>query len=111
MELILELTEQLGEARSTDIAARLGVSQVTVTKTLQRLRREGLVSNQPYRSIFLTESGRTMAEQSRTRHQIVVEFLVQIGVPREIAEIDAEGIEHHVSAVTLEIMRTRIARG
>jgi DtxR family manganese transport transcriptional regulator len=43
-----------------------------------------------------------LSEESRTRHEIVVEFLSSLGVPARIAQSDAEGIEHHVSAETLQ---------
>ena len=105
VELIDSLIRERGEARAVDLAERLGVSHVTVTKRIQRLAREGLVTSQPYRAIFLTEEGRAMAEASEKRHQIVVAFLRAIGVPEDIAEVDAEGIEHHVSEATLEAMR------
>ncbi len=105
VELIDDLIRERGEARSVDMARRLGVSHVTVVKTLKRLRKGGLVHNQPYRSIFLTPAGQNLAGQCRRRHEEVVEFLRAMGVPGPIADIDAEGIEHHVSAETLAAMR------
>lgn len=105
VELIDDLIQETGEARAVDIAGRLGVSHVTVTKTINRLKREGLVVSAPYRSIFLTETGRRMAQRSRQRHETVVAFLRAIGVPRPDAEVDAEGIEHHISPKTLAAMR------
>ncbi|MBX3112847.1 MAG: manganese-binding transcriptional regulator MntR [Fimbriimonadaceae bacterium] len=110
VELIQALTAETGEARAVDMAARLGVSQVTVTKTIQRLMRDGLVTTQPYRAVFLTEEGQRMAEESRRRHQVVVGFLLALGVGDATAETDAEGIEHHVSDETLEAMRRFTAR-
>ncbi len=104
VELIDDLIAQQGEARAVDIAAQLSVSHVTVTKTIQRLQREGLVTSLPYRSIFLTETGRELAEQSRMKHLVVLDFLRALGVPNEVAETDAEGIEHHVSEATLAAM-------
>ena len=65
------------------------------------LRRKGLVTSQPYRSIFLTGEGRSLAQESRHRHETVVKFLVALGVPARTADSDAEGIEHHVSEETL----------
>lgn len=102
VEMIRALTAETGEARSTDMADRLGVSPVSVGKTLKRLQKEGLVTYQPYRSIFLTERGRALAESSEARHQVVRDVLLKLGVDPENAETDAEGIEHHVSAATLE---------
>src|SRR5580700_11352451 len=60
-EMIAELITATGEARVIDLARRLGVTHVTVGRTIQRLARVGLVTTQPYRSIFLTESGRKLA--------------------------------------------------
>jgi DtxR family transcriptional regulator, manganese transport regulator len=102
VEMIAELIETTGEARVIDLARRLRVTHVTVSRTLRRLRREGLVTFLPYRSIFLTASGRRLAEEARHRHEVVVEFLQSLGVPAVVANSDAEGIEHHVSRETLE---------
>lgn len=101
VEMIAELIATTGEARLTDIARRLGVTHVTAGRTLQRLQRRGLVTMQPYRSIFLTNDGQRLARESRDRHDTVVAFLRTLGVPAAVAELDAEGIEHHVSRETL----------
>lgn len=101
VEVIADLIDGGGEARAVDIARRLGVTHVTVTKTVARLRTQGLVDSKPYRSIFLTPRGRQLAESARRRHDIVVRFLRAIGVSETTAQADAEGIEHHVSAETL----------
>ncbi|MBV6459208.1 MAG: Transcriptional regulator MntR [Fimbriimonadaceae bacterium] len=108
-ELIDSLIAEKGEARSVDLAERLGVSQVTVGKTIQRLIREGVVIQEPYRSIFLTEQGKRLADESRERHHLVLQFLLKLGVPEGVAEADAEGIEHHVSSSTLDAMRAFLA--
>ena len=110
VELIEALITETGEARAVDLAERLGVSHVTVSKTVQRLQREGYVTSQPYRSIFLTDKGREVASASRERHELVLKFLEALGVSNETAEIDAEGIEHHVSDETLEAMRRYLAK-
>ena len=101
VEMIAELITTTGEARVIDLARRLGVTHVTVSRTIQRLQREGLVTSLPYRSIFLTDAGRKLSEESRRRHEIVVKFLKSLGVPAAAAHSDAEGIEHHVSKETL----------
>jgi DtxR family transcriptional regulator, manganese transport regulator len=100
-ELIADLIAANGEARTTDIARRLGVAHPTASKTIARLKREGLAKARPYRGIFLTEAGAAMAKSVRQRHRLVVDLLLAVGVPREAAEADAEGIEHYVSAATL----------
>jgi len=72
-----------------------------VIKTIGRLKREGLAVAKPYRGVFLTEPGETLADRVRSRHRVVVDLLLAVGVPAESAELDAEGIEHHVSDMTL----------
>jgi DtxR family manganese transport transcriptional regulator len=110
VELIDALTLEKGEARSVDLAERLGISHVTVSRTLQRLKREGYVSMEPYRSIFLTDEGKALAARSRERHALVLRFLIALGVSEDIAHGDAEGIEHHVSSQTLAAMRRFVER-
>jgi DtxR family manganese transport transcriptional regulator len=105
VELIADLIDVTGEARAVDLAERLGVTNATVNNTLNRLTREGLVTRQRYRSIFLTDSGRSMAEEARDRHRLVRDFLQKLGIDPETAEIDAEGIEHHTSEKTLAAFR------
>lgn len=101
VELIADLLVTGGEARPIDIARRLGVSHPTAAKSLNRLKREGLVVSRPYRGVFLTEAGQALAARVRSRHRLVVALLVAVGVAPEDAEADAEGIEHHVSEATL----------
>lgn len=110
VEMVAELIDTTGEARVIDLARRLGVTHVTVSRTLQRLRRAGLVTFLPYRSIFLTASGRRLAEETRHRHEVVVDFLQSLGVPAAVAHSDAEGIEHHVSAETLAAFEKHLRR-
>ena len=111
VEMIAELIAETGEARTVDLAARFGVTSPTVNAIIQRLQRENLVETRPYRSIFLTEAGETMARQAQERHQVVRDFLVIIGVPAPIAEEDAEGVEHHVSPETLAVFARIIKSG
>jgi DtxR family manganese transport transcriptional regulator len=108
VELIQELIEQTGEARPVEIADRMGVRQPTVAKNLSRLQRGGLIHRERYRSVFLTDDGRALAEVCRERHRVVVAFLMSLGVDRDTAEQDAEGIEHHVSDRTLAAFRTAL---
>jgi len=100
-EMIGDLIEEMGEARIADIAVRMGVTHPTATKAVARLKREGLAVARPYRGVFLTDEGAALANRVRARHRTVVDLLIAVGVPSENAELDAEGIEHFVSDVTL----------
>ena len=102
VELIDDLLAAHGEARATEIARRLGVTHPTALKSIARLKREGLATARPYRGIFLTEAGHALAHRVRARHRLMVELLLAVGVPAEVAEADAEGMEHYASAAALE---------
>lgn len=102
VELIADLIDIRGEARAVDIAKHLGITQASVANTVTRLQRDGLIEHRPYRSIFLTEGGRELAEMARRRHHLVVAFLRTLGVSEKTAEQDAEGVEHHASEETLK---------
>lgn len=110
VEVIAHLIQEYGEARLVDIAERLGVTHVTVTRALTRLQKLGLVQRQRYRAIFLTRSGEALAFRVSHRHDIVLRFLLSLGVTRSTAENDAEGIEHHVSDSTLRAFERHIRK-
>jgi DtxR family manganese transport transcriptional regulator len=111
VELIADLIAAKGEARLVDLSERVGVSHTTVNKVLARLRKEGYVISEPYRSLFLTEKGMKLAQKCKKRHEIVLEFLLKMGISRKNAEIDSEGIEHHISEETLKVFEKFIKKG
>jgi len=110
VEAIADLTAETGEARVVDLARRLGVTHVTVIRTIARLQKAGFVTAQPYRAIFLTEKGRSLAAMCKSRHETVAAFLRSLGIPERVAEMDAEGIEHHVSPDTLAAFKTALRK-
>jgi len=101
LELIAYLLNKNGEARIVDIATELNIAQATANKTIKRLQLQGFVKKEPYRSIFLTLKGQKIASYSRKRHNIVYNFLINLGIDKKTAIADSEGIEHHVSLKTL----------
>ena len=101
LELIADLLNKNGEARIVDIAEKLDIAQSTANKTVKRLVKQGYVNKQPYRSIFLTLKGQYIASNSKKRHKIVYDFLMNLGIDHNTASTDSEGIEHHVSKKTL----------
>ena len=104
LEIIADLLNSKGEARIVDIASQLGIAQATANKTVKRLKYQGYVKKEPYRSIFLTLKGQELAGISKKKHIIVLTFLKNLGLDSKTAEADAEGIEHHVSNKTLKKM-------
>lgn len=111
VEAIADLIEVRSEARVGELARRLGVTHVTVNRTLARLHRAGFVMVRSHRPVLLTDAGRNLAEAARRRHRVVADFLRRIGVPVHVAERDAEGIEHHVSPETLATFERILADG
>jgi DtxR family manganese transport transcriptional regulator len=110
VELIDDLIRTQGEARLVEVAERLGISQPSAGKTIARLQRDGFVTSEPYRSIFLTDKGKALADSSRKRHDIVFRFLLAIGVSERAAKLDSEGLEHHVSDETLAAFKRIIKK-
>jgi DtxR family manganese transport transcriptional regulator len=102
LELINDMLNKTGEARIVDLANKFGIAQATANKTIKRLKLQGYIEKEPYRSIFLTLKGQKIASKSKKRHKIVYDFLINLGLPKRIAQLDSEGIEHHVSDFTLK---------
>lgn len=105
LEQILHLIEEKGYARAVDISASLGISQASVTNMLQKLDAEGLVNHEKYRGTVLTESGDRIARAIVERHETLTRFLRLFGLDEETIYRDVEGMEHHVSRPTLEVIR------
>ncbi len=105
LEQILHLIEAKGYARAVDISANLGISQASVTNMLQKLDAEGLVKHEKYRGTVLTEHGHRIAQAIVERHETLTRFLRLFGLEEETIYRDVEGMEHHVSRPTLEVIR------
>ena len=105
VEAIDEILNTKGSVKNVDLCKYFGVSNATVSKNIKRLIKAKLVESEKYKNIFLTPHGKKLAEQSNTRHEILFNFLAKLGVPRKIAEIDSEGMEHHISKETLNMMK------
>lgn len=105
VEAVAEFMESSGECRVSMLAKKFSVSHVTASRIVRRLDREGLLEAPPRKPIQLSPEGMALAKRSRARHELVFSFLRAIGVSNRTAEIDAEGIEHHVSKETLRRMK------
>lgn len=110
VEAIDSILGTQGTCRASDLARKFDVSHVTVHRIVTRLQDAGLLCTEPYRPITLTSKGKRLAKKSKQRHDLVLQFLLAIGVDPEVASIDAEGIEHHVSDQTLDRLAESIER-
>lgn len=96
LEVIFELVQSKGYATTVDISKYLNVRSPSVTKMVQRLNENGLLEYEKYRGIKLTEKGIQIAISTRKKHELLSEFFRLIGVDKETADKDAEGLEHHL---------------
>lgn len=106
VEVVHDLLQQNEEVRVCDIAGRMGVSHVTVIRTLDRLKKRGYFQDVP--DILLTAEGRALAVRCKERHTFLVGYLMALGVPEAVAKIDVEGMEHHVSLETLTAFKKQL---
>lgn len=105
METIYVLEKREGRARTGRIASEMSVKPPSVTEMLQKLQKDGLVKYETYTGATLTSLGKKKAQELMRRHKVIADFIEIIGVERELAEIDACQLEHHVSPKTIEKLK------
>jgi len=102
LEVVYELIQRKGYARSADIAEQLDVKSASVTNMLQKLHGMGLIVYERYRGLTLTSSGERLAKSIQQKHLTILKFLRILGIEEKVAKADAEGIEHHVHKATID---------
>ena len=102
VKTIHELENEFGAAAPSDIAEKLDVKAPSVTSALQKLDELGMAEYQRYQHVRLTQKGREIAEILDKRNRIICDFLIYIGVNKEIALSDACEIEHIVHKETID---------
>lgn len=109
LETIHVLSKKLSVVRAIDICEHRGVSKPSVSRALGILRQGGYVNCGEDGGLTLTDSGKAVAEKIYERHTVLTEYLVSIGVEREIASEDACKIEHIISDATFEAIKKNLA--
>jgi DtxR family Mn-dependent transcriptional regulator len=105
LEVILQLSEENGKAKISDIARRLKIAKPSANQAIANLRREGLVYQERYGPVFLTDKGRVKANEVWDRHQVISRYLREVlKVSPLVAEHDACMMEHVLSPETLAKM-------
>lgn len=105
LETILMLSEVLPAVRSVDVANELSFKKSSVSVAMKNLREKNHIHVTEEGHIVLTESGRTIAEMIRERHQILKALLVKLGVPEDTASEDACKLEHVLSQESYEALK------
>ena len=97
LETILILSEKSPNVRAIDVCEYMGFSKPSVSRAIGLLKAEGyvLVNSDGY--LVLTPKGVNEAQKMYDRHKILTEFLMSLGVSKEVASADACKIEHHIS--------------
>ena len=104
LERIHELIQEKGYARVVDIASSLSVKQASVTSMVQKLGELGFLKYEKYRGLVLTDKGREVARRIQNRHETLSRFFSLFGLSAETQQQDIEGIEHHLSASTVDVL-------
>ena len=102
LESILMLKERLGVVRSIDIVNEQNVSKPSVSVAMKKLRENGYIHMDADGFITLLPEGQEIANRIYTRHRLLTQFFIRLGVSEEVAAADACKIEHDLSEETFE---------
>lgn len=105
LEAILILQKRQGQVRSIDVVNELGFSKPSISIAMKRLRENGYIEMDGASLITLTEPGLQIAERIYSRHQLLTDFFLALGVSEQTAAQDACKIEHDLSGETFEKMK------
>ena len=105
LETILILSKRLPVVRSVDIANELGFKKSSVSIAMKNLREKEHITVTDAGFIYLTESGRAIAEMIYERHQLISSWLISLGVDPTVATEDACKMEHVISAESFDAIK------
>ena len=108
LESIYVLSGKLNAVRSVDISEYMGYSKPSVSRAVNLLKSGGYIRMDEENFITLTDSGLEIAEKIYTRHTVLTDLLVRLGVPEEIAAQDACRMEHAISDETFEAIKRHV---
>ena len=108
LETILILSKKLPVVRSVDISNELGYKKSSVSIAMKNLRQKQHITVTDAGYIYLTDSGREIAEMIYERHQLISSWLIKLGVPEEIATEDACRMEHVISKESFEALKKHV---
>ena len=106
LEAVYRLISENRPAQVRDVAQMLSVKMPSVVKAIRELKKLGLVTQKPYSNIELTVKGGRVARQVLSRHTLLRDFLMKLGVSRRHVDKDACLMEHILSAETIDRIRS-----
>ena len=111
LEAILMIKQQHGYVRCVDVAEQLGVKKPSISRAVKELTKSGHLVKNADGTLSLTELGLQLVEQIYEKHRFFTEQLIAAGVDPKIAEQDACGIEHAVSAESFQKLKKAFDNG
>lgn len=102
LKAIFKVVKRKGYAKVSDVSRELGVGFSAVTEMFQKLSSKGYINYEKYGGVTLTRKGKKVAAQTLKKYKILQEFLIFLGIDKEIADEDACNIEHVVTPKTME---------
>ena len=102
MELLYDLQEEKKLVHTNDIADALNIKPSSVTEIFIKLSKEGYLNYKKYSGVTLTKKGKKVALETKKKHNILMEFLILLGVDKKIAEPDACEMEHILHPNTMK---------
>lgn len=105
LETIYRLSKELPVVRSVDVANELGYKKSSVSIAMKNLREKNHITVTDAGFIYLTDSGKEIAEMIYERHEVLSSWLVRLGVPEDIASEDACKLEHVLSAESYNALK------
>ena len=105
LETILVLSQERPVVRSVDIAEHMGFKKSSVSVAMKNLREKNYITVTKEGFIYLTETGKEIADMSFERHEVISSWLVRLGVDKKIAAEDACRMEHVLSKESFEAIR------
>lgn len=109
LETILMLSKKLPVVRSIDIANEMGYKKSSVSIAMKNLREAEHIRVTKEGYIYLTDSGKEIAEMIYERHKILSSWLIKLGVDKKVAEEDACRIEHDISKESFNAIKKAIS--
>jgi len=105
LETIFVLSKRNPNVRSIDVATELNYKKPSVSVAMKNLRENGFISMDEGGYLKLTEKGQQIAETMLERHTLLSEWLIHLGVDKDIAVEDACRMEHVISAESFEAIK------
>jgi len=105
LEAILNIVSEKNYAQVKDIASELEIGPSSVTEMMKKLSEAGYVNYRKYGAVTLTASGERLARRTLSKHNVLKDFLLILGVPDDDADNEACRIEHIVGDFTIDRIR------